>query len=90
VRLAAHSTANHRRFTFQLALRETSNAIEFRYGETATSGAPPTATTASVGVENQDATVGQALLTCTPSCAGPARPGNPNGFPRASSIRLDP
>jgi hypothetical protein len=90
VRLAAHSTNNHRRFNFQVALFETTNVIELRYGNTATSGNPPTATTASAGVENQDATVGDDLLACTPSCAGPARPGNPNGFPQQTAIRLTP
>lgn len=90
LRLASHSTGNHRRFSFEVALRETTGVVELRFGETQTTGNPPTATTASAGIENQDGTVGEALLSCTPSCAGPARPGNPNGFPRASRITLTP
>ncbi|MCK6547174.1 choice-of-anchor D domain-containing protein [Myxococcota bacterium] len=90
VRLANQSTASHRRFTFQVALFETTGVITFRWGSTATTGAVPTATSASVGIENLDGTAGQALLTCTPGCAGPARPGNPNGFPAASALTLTP
>lgn len=86
VRVASHSTNNHRRFSMQLALSETSGAIELRYGETNTSGNPPTASSASVGLEDDAGVVGAALLSCTPSCAGPARPQNPNGFPRQSRI----
>lgn len=90
VRRAQHNTNNHRRFNFQIALFEGTDVIEIRYGETATSGNPATATSASVGVENQDATVGAALLTCSPNCQGPARPQNANGFPRASVLVLTP
>lgn len=90
VRVAAHTTNNHRRFNFQAALFETTNAIELRYGETTTSGNPATATSASAGVENQDGTVGQDLLGCSPTCAGPARPQNANGFPRVSVMRIAP
>ncbi len=90
VRLSAHTTSNHRRFNFQLALFETSHVIEYRYGETLTSGNPATATSASVGIEDPTGTTGQNLLPCTPACAGPPRPTNPDGFPRATVIRLTP
>jgi cysteine-rich repeat protein len=86
VRVANHSSNNHRRFSMQLALSETSGAIELRYGETNTSGNPATATSASAGLEDDAGAVGAALLSCTPNCAGPARPQNPNGFPRQSRI----
>jgi hypothetical protein len=90
VRVSAHSTTNHRRFNFQLALFETTNVIEYRYGETASTGNPPTATSASVGIEDQTGATGENLLPCTPACGGTPAPTNPNGFPRATLTRLTP
>ncbi len=91
VRLAgSQTTNNHRRFNVQLALFEGTGVIEYRYGETATSGNPATATSATVGIEDATGTVGDDLLTCSPACAGPARPQNANGFPRQSVLILTP
>lgn len=84
------TTTNHRRVTMQVVLRETTHAIELRYGLTATTGMPQTAVSASVGIENALGTVGENILSCTPSCSGPPRPTNPNGFPQNSVITLTP
>ncbi len=90
VRAVNHSSNNHRRFTFQLALDETTHLVRLRYGETETRGNPPTAVTTSAGIESMDGTAGLEALGCSPGCAGPARPQNANGFPRQSEVVFTP
>ena len=90
VRPINHSTNNHRRFHFQLVLHEGTNVIEYRYGDTLTSGYVPTAASASVGIENHNASSGADLLGCSPACDGRPRPARPDGFPQNSMITLTP
>ncbi|MCK6547227.1 choice-of-anchor D domain-containing protein [Myxococcota bacterium] len=90
LRRAQHSTNNHRRFTFQLAIEEGTNRISFRYGTTETAGNPATSTSASVGIEDASGGRGLEPLGCSPNCAGPARPQNPNGFPAQSELVFTP
>lgn len=86
-----HSTFRHRRFGFQLAIAEDSSALQYRYGITETGpGGVPTVLSTSVGLENQDATVGQDLLDCTPACDGRPRPPRADGFPENASITITP
>lgn len=90
VRLQGHSTNNHRRFTFQIRLEETTNVIRIRYEETETTGNPPTATSASIGIEDHFGLSGLDPVQCSPSCAGPPRPQNANGFPEQTELVFTP
>jgi cysteine-rich repeat protein len=90
LRLQDHSTNNHRRFTFQLRLEETTNIIRMRYEETETAGNPPTATTASIGLEDHFGVNGLDPALCSPDCNGQPRPQNPNGFPEQTEIVFTP
>jgi len=90
VRPVDHRTSAHRRFDFQLAIRETTGALQLRYGSTNNTQSVPTPSSASVGVENQDGTIGENLLSCTPMCDGRPRPPRPDGYPESSAITLTP
>jgi hypothetical protein len=90
VRPVNQSTRNHRRFHFQLALSETTNAIQLRYGATETNGNVPNVTTVSVGLEDITGTIGDDLLGCSPNCDGRPRPPRMDGFPENSTITLTP
>lgn len=90
IRVQGHSTNNNRRFSFQIALFEGTGEIALRYGETETSGNPPTATTASAGLEDPTGSLGLELLGCSPACDGRSRPGSATGFPRQTTVRISP
>ena len=91
IRLAAHRTVAHRRFTFQIALFETTNVIQLRYGLTETAGQVPTAATASAGIEDHDGVRGLEALNCSPNCSGPPRSAQqPAGFPQNTRVTFTP
>ncbi len=89
VRLQGQSTANHRRFTFQLQLEE-SGVIRFAYGDTETAGTVPTVASASAGLEDPSAQRGLEVLGCSPNCDGRARPPRADGFPVQSVVTFTP
>ena len=96
VRHSAHTDLIFRSWNFQVALHESSNEIDLIYGSSGTYGNLPTSGTppynASVGVENQNASVGVTVLSCTPACDG--RPlGHASGsgeYPENKKITLRP
>lgn len=90
VRAQDHNSNNHRRFTFQIALFEADNRIELRWGETETRGRVPTATDASVGIEDGSGTLGLEALGCSPNCDGRPRPPRADGFPENSYVTFTP
>lgn len=90
IRRQDHSTNNHRRFTFQVRIEETTNAIRMRYDQTATTGNPPTATSASAGIEDQAGVLGFEALGCSPNCSGQPRPQSATGFPEDQQVVFSP
>jgi len=91
LRPANHTSSFHRHFTFQAVLFEQASSIRFRYGDTDwAGGGTGRVSTVSVGLENHDGTVGEALLACTPSCDGRPRPPRADGFPEGQAITMDP
>lgn len=89
LRVVDHSTNNHRRFTFQTALHE-DGSIELRYGSSETSGAPPTAASASAGIEDEVGGRGYEALGCSPNCDGRPRPPRADGFPIDAVVTFTP
>lgn len=90
IRRQDHSTNNHRRFTFQLRIEEGTSALRLRYDQTETSGNPPTATSASAGIEDQEGILGIEALGCSPACSGQPRPQSATGFPEDQELSFTP
>ena len=88
MRIDNHSTFNHRRFTFQIHLEETTDIIRLVYGETESRNRVPTQTSASAGIEDSTGAIGYEALGCSPTCTGPAT--NQNGFPRQTMVTFTP
>lgn len=89
LRVVDHNTNNHRRFTFQAVLHE-GGLIELRYGSSETSGAPPTAASASAGIEDEVGGRGYEALGCSPNCDGRPRPPRADGFPIDAVVTFTP